>query len=154
MCLTTFLMLVLWLYKLSVETYLYKPNILTWWGCFTAICGQIQKPFQHCDLCHDHKVFTVGDEGAVRSTCPLGEEEEKEEEEEEERWKFGWQQWVCMWQLWPYVTIVITCDNCDHMWQLWQHVTIVTACDNCVHICQLCSYVTIVTTCDNCDHMW
>ena len=36
--------------------------------------------------------FTVGDEGAVRSTCPLGEEEEEEKEKEEERWKFGWQQ--------------------------------------------------------------
>ena len=35
-------------------------------------------------------IFTVGDEGAVRSTCPLGGE--KEEEENEERWKFGWQQ--------------------------------------------------------------
>ena len=29
-------------------------------------------------------IFTVGDEGAVRSTCPLGEEDE-----EEERWKFS-----------------------------------------------------------------
>jgi len=35
-------------------------------------------------------IFTVCDEGAVRSTCPLGDEEE--EEENEERWKFGWQQ--------------------------------------------------------------
>ena len=32
-------------------------------------------------------IFAVGDEGAVRSTCPLGEEEENEENEE--RWKFG-----------------------------------------------------------------
>ena len=30
-------------------------------------------------------IFTVGDEGAVRSTCPWGGEEE-------ERWKFGQQQ--------------------------------------------------------------
>ena len=36
--------------------------------------------------------FTVGDEGAVRSTCRLGDEDEDEEEENEERWKFGWQQ--------------------------------------------------------------
>ena len=33
-------------------------------------------------------IFTVGDEGAVRSTCPWG----GENEEDEERWKFGWQQ--------------------------------------------------------------
>ena len=37
-------------------------------------------------------IFTVGDEGAVRSTCRLGEEEEQEEEKDEERWEFGWQQ--------------------------------------------------------------
>ena len=40
---------------------------------------------------HEVHIFTVGDEGAVRSTCPLGGEKE-EEEKEEERWKFGWQQ--------------------------------------------------------------
>ena len=35
-------------------------------------------PHMHLTL-----IFTVGDEGAVRSTCPLGEEEKEEEEEEE-----------------------------------------------------------------------
>ena len=37
-------------------------------------------------------LFTVGDEGAVRSTCRFGDEDEDEEEKEEERWKFGSQE--------------------------------------------------------------
>ena len=51
-------------------------------------------------------IFTVGDEGAVRSTCRLGDEDE--DGENEERWKFGWQHVTI-------VTIVTICDNCDHM---------------------------------------
>ena len=35
-------------------------------------------------------IFTVGDEGAVRSTSRFGDEED--EEKDEERWKFGSQQ--------------------------------------------------------------
>ena len=38
-----------------------------------------------------------------------------------------------MWQFWPYVTILTTCDNCDHMWQFWAHLTIMNTCDNCVN---------------------
>ena len=31
-----------------------------------------------------------------------------------------------MWQVWPHVTSVTTCDKCDHMWQVLPHVTSVT----------------------------
>ena len=56
----------------------------------TVVIVKIKK-FHHLkqisDLNTPVAVITVGDEGAVRSTCPLGEEEK-----DEERWKFGWQQ--------------------------------------------------------------
>ena len=58
-------------------------------GCTYQGCEASNPQFNHTKFL----IFTVGDEGAVRSTCPLGEKEEEEEKEEnEERWKFGWQQ--------------------------------------------------------------
>ena len=58
--------------------------------------------------------------------------------------------------MWPHVTILTTCENCD-MWQLWPQVTIVTACDNFDNMWQMWPHVTILTTimitCDNIDHM-